>query len=180
MSSVTPVSVTVCAVFQFAVVKVSAVVAAGAPAPEDTLPSPESPLDTSTVTVAVGSLASFTVKVAAAPSAAVIHVSFTSAGSAGSSTRAARSSSRISSSATTVGFPSESVAAATWLAVPATAADTTTFLPVTVPSTMESTSSSTAVIVTTPVLAVSPAAMVSVLLAESVKSSAAPLVPAAA
>ena len=153
---------------QLLVVNVSVVEAAGAPPPEDTCPSPASSLDTSTVAAAVGSLASATVKVAAPPSATVNHGSFASAGSAGLSTSPASSSSVIRRFRA-AGFP-----------IPLETPDTTTRLPATVGSTIESTSSSTAVIVTVPVLAVEPAAMISVFAALSVKSSAAAFVPGTA
>ena len=152
-------------------VKVSRVEAAAAPLPEDTWPSSESLLLTATTTFVVGSLLSFTVKVSLAPSSTLSHTGHGARrqrGKAGAVTSAARSSSQISSS-TSAGAARGSVL----LRTPAT----TTFLPATVSSTMESMRSSTAVIVTAPVLAVAPAAMVSFVLAESVKSPAAALVP---
>ena len=67
-ASSTPVSVTVCAVFQFAGVNVSVVCRAGAASPAfDTWPSPSSALETRTVTFAVGSLASFSSNVSVLP-----------------------------------------------------------------------------------------------------------------
>ena len=153
--------------FQSPAVKVSAVEAAGAPAPEDSFPSPSSALATVTVTAPVGWVASFTVKVAVAPSSAVSHRPSAAPGSAGSSTRAASSSS-VMVRVRAGGF-----------AAPLDTPDTLTLFPATEPSTIESISSSTAATVTVPALAVFPAAMVSVV-PDSVKSSAAAFVPGAA
>ena len=66
-ASSTPVTVTVCAVFQLPVVKVRVVEAAGAPPPADTRPSVVSRLVTVTVTAAVGCDRSTTVNVAVPP-----------------------------------------------------------------------------------------------------------------
>ena len=151
--------------FQSLAVKVRAVEAAGASAPDDTFPSPSSPLVTVTVTGAVGWLASVTVKAAAASSSTVNHGAFASSGTAGSSTRAASSSSVIVK-VRSAGF-----------AAPLETPDTVTFLPAEVASTIESTSSSTAVIVTVPVLAIVPVGMTKVV-PDNVKSSAAAFVPA--
>ena len=160
--------VTVCTAFQFEVVKVSVVEAAGVPEPEETFPSPVSPIAALTVTSFVGQVASFTVKVVVPPSATVSHGSLVKSGSAGWSTSAASSSSTICNM-TSAGCATLTAASA----APLDAPDTATCLFVTALATVESTSSSTAAMVTVPVLVVAPAAMTSVLLALNLKSSAA-------
>ena len=152
--SSTPVSVTVCAVFQFVAVKVSD--------DADTVPSPVSELATPSTTSPVGSLDSFTVNVAVPPSSVVR--SRDDDDVAGDTANPAVSSS--------VSVSSPPAGADTPLP-PETAPRTITCL------SGASTSLSFAVTVTAPVLVVSPAAIVRVFALDRLKSAATTPGPAA-
>ena len=133
----------------------------------DRLPWAASLPATATVTATVGRDASATVKVASSPSSTTSQGR--PSGIAGASARPAVSSSRIVSS-TVAGASS----------TPDARPEIATRLPFTALSARESMASSLEVTVTTPVLAVSSLAMVSVVACESEKSPATALVPAAA